>query len=110
MDATGGGIPGPSAVTDAYSATVRVADALGAAGIPIWIGEREFPALSPEDLVVLKAMFNRAKDCVDIERIVAALGSRFDAAYARRKLVEHVGERDAGVSQLDRLVLVWCVG
>ena len=73
----------------------------------VWVGERSFPALSPEDLVVLKAMFNRSKDWVDIESMVASMGVRFDARYCRDQLVRHVGEADPSVGQLDAIVDVW---
>ncbi len=73
----------------------------------VWIGEKPFPALSPEDLVVLKALFNRAKDWTDIERIVAAMGGDFDAGYCRGQLVRHAGAGDASVARLDRILDVW---
>ncbi len=74
---------------------------------PVWIGDRSFPALSAEDLVVLKALFNRGKDWVDIERIVAAMGADFDAGYCRAQLVAHAGAGDASVAQLDGVLGRW---
>lgn len=47
--------------------------------------------LSAEDLVVLKLLFFRGKDLVDIERIVAIQGMKLDREYVRRWLVECVG-------------------
>lgn len=73
----------------------------------VWLGDRSFPALSPEDLVVLKALFNRAKDWVDIERIVAAMGTDFDAKYCRGQLVAHAGAADASVGVLDGVLRRW---
>lgn len=73
----------------------------------LWLGDRQFPALSPEDLVVLKALFNRAKDWTDIERIIAAMGTAFDAEYCRKQLARHAGDDDPSVAQLDRLVATW---
>lgn len=73
----------------------------------VWLGDRCFPALSPEDLVVLKALFNRAKDWVDIERIVAAMASEFDATYCRGQLAAHVGSADGSLAQLDEVLRRW---
>jgi hypothetical protein len=73
----------------------------------VWLGDKEYPALSPEDLTVLKAMFNRGKDWVDIERIVAAMGAAFDGGYARTQLGAHLGADDPAVCQLDRILAVW---
>lgn len=75
--------------------------------VEVWIGDRAFPALSPEDLVVLNALFNRGKDWADIERIVAAMGARFDGVYARGQLVAHAGHDDPGVARLDGLLEAW---
>ena len=62
------------------------------------------PILSPEDLIVLKLLFNRHKDVVDIERIVAALGAAgLDWPYIRRWLIECVGEEDSRMATLKAL-------
>ncbi len=58
------------------------------------LGER-IPILSPEDLIVLKLLFNRHRDIVDIERIVAAVGERLERGYVRAAIIECVGEKDA---------------
>ena len=59
------------------------------AGVPCWI-------LSAEDLAVLKLMFNRPKDRIDVEQMCFTLGAEFDYAYATRQLTEHVGEDERG--------------
>lgn len=61
------------------------------------------PILSAEDMVVLKLLFNRHKDIVDIEHLVAAVGSELDRAYVRSALTECVGEDDLRVTTLERL-------
>lgn len=73
----------------------------------VHLGDRAYPALAPEDLVVLKSLFNRGKDWVDIERIVAAMGPAFDARYCRGQLVAHAGAGDPGVAQLDAILATW---
>ncbi len=65
-------------------------------GRPAWF-------LAPEDLVVFKLLFFRAKDLVDVERLVAFLGPSFDRAYVRRWLCELVGERDERVGSWDAM-------
>jgi len=67
-------------------------------------GEDEISVLSPEDLVVYKAMFNRLKDWADIEQVLYRQGHVFDLDYARGWLVEMVGESDERVRRLDELV------
>ena len=59
--------------------------------------------LSPEDTVILKAFFNRGKDWVDIERLLARQGGDLDRAEIRLWLVEGVGEEDARVRHWDEL-------
>ena len=60
------------------------------------------PILAPEDLIVLKLLFHRHKDIVDIERIVAA-GTALDWPYVRHWLIECVGEDDARMATLNTL-------
>ena len=62
------------------------------------------PILAPEDLIVLKLLFNRHKDVVDIERIVAAMGAELDWPYVRHWLIECVGEEDARMDTLNTLL------
>jgi hypothetical protein len=69
-------------------------------GVPVWI-------LSAEDLAVLKLLFDRPKDHVDIERLLAVQGERFDVAYARDQLVRAMGEDDHRVEALDTYVRRW---
>lgn len=68
--------------------------AAGRARVVGLLGEN-IPILSPEDLIVLKLLFNRHKDIVDIERIVAAVGEALDRKYVRAAIIECVGEGDA---------------
>jgi len=59
--------------------------------------------LSPEDMVILKLFFNRGKDWVDIERLVARQGENLDREEVRKWLVDGVGEQDARVREWDEL-------
>lgn len=58
--------------------------------------------LSAEDLAVLKLLFFRAKDKLDVERLIQLQGSRLDRDYVRGWLVEAVGEDDERVAVWDR--------
>ena len=62
------------------------------------------PILAPEDLIVLKLLFNRHKDIVDIERIAVEVGPALDWPYVRRWLIECVGEHDARMATLNTLL------
>lgn len=69
-------------------------------GRSVWV-------LSAEDLVVLKLLFNRGKDHLDVERLLAIQGGRFDIKYTRGQLVAHIGEDDERVERLDALWARW---
>lgn len=64
---------------------------------------RPVRVLSAEDLTVLKLYFNRPKDQLDIERLVALQGKALDRAYVRRWLVDGVGDDDVRVRWWDEL-------
>jgi len=64
---------------------------------------RPLRVLSPEDTVILKVFFNRGKDWVDIERLLARQGSALDRDEVRRWLVDGVGEGDDRVRRWDEL-------
>ncbi|MCY3821085.1 MAG: hypothetical protein OXH52_17310 [Gammaproteobacteria bacterium] len=65
---------------------------------------RRVPILSAEDLVVLKLLFNRHKDIVDIERLLETSAQGLDADYIRRWLIECVGVDDSRVATWDSLL------
>lgn len=60
--------------------------------------------LSPEDTAVFKLLFFRGKDLVDVERLLALMGTQLDRAYVRDALVEVVGADDFRVHKWDELV------
>lgn len=65
---------------------------------------RPAKVLSAEDTSVLKMLFHRGKDRVDVERLVAIMGRALDDAYVRDWLVECVGEDDHRVAEWDEMV------
>ncbi len=58
--------------------------------------------LSAEDLVLLKLLFFRGKDKLDIERLVQLRGEKLDREYVRDQLVDMMGEDDERVRVWDR--------
>ncbi|MBI5494523.1 MAG: hypothetical protein HY904_05805, partial [Deltaproteobacteria bacterium] len=60
--------------------------------------------LSAEVLAVFKLLFFRAKDVVDLERLLVVQGPRLDVAWVRAQLVTVVGEDDERVRRWDALV------
>jgi hypothetical protein len=59
--------------------------------------------LSAESLAVFKLLFFRAKDLVDLERLVAVQGTRLDVGWVRARIVDMMGEGDARVRRWDEL-------
>lgn len=62
---------------------------------------RPIVALSAEDLAVLKLLFFRPKDVIDVERLVAFRGRDLDRAYVRGWLVDLLGEDDERIERWD---------
>ncbi len=67
------------------------------------LGARLAAILSAEDLIVLKLMFYRGKDLVDVEKVVAMQGPVLDRDYVRRWLVEMMGPDDHRVAKWDEV-------
>ena len=65
---------------------------------------RHVPILSAEDLVVLKLLFNRHKDVVDVERMLQTSTEGLDTAYIRRWLIECVGADDSRIATFESLL------
>lgn len=57
--------------------------------------DSEINVLSAEDLLVCKLLFDRAKDWVDVEAVVATMGERLDRAYVESALELFVERKDA---------------
>jgi len=60
--------------------------------------------LSAETLAVFKLLYFRAKDIVDLQRMIAVQGKRLDVNYVRKKIVEMMGADDERVIRWDELV------
>ncbi len=66
-------------------------------------GPDTIPILGPEHLVVCKAVFNRPKDWLDIEQVLATVDG-FDSEDAMKELVRVVGADDARATRLHEVV------
>lgn len=64
---------------------------------------RRVPFLSMEALAVFEMLFFRAKDLVDLERLLA-VAPELDRDYVRRALVDMMGEEDVRIGRWDELV------
>jgi hypothetical protein len=61
--------------------------------------------LAAEDLCVFKMLFDRPKDWVDLELIVASQGARLDAGTVRSVFSYWIGESDARLARFDALLV-----
>ena len=61
------------------------------------------PILSAEDLVFCKAVFDRPKDWIDIDQVLAAAGPRFDIVRVRSMVDRIIGADDDRRRHLDRV-------
>ncbi len=75
-------------------------DACQARAVRFPFGDSEVPVLTPEDLLVFKAIFNRSRDWGDIEQVLETLGDRFDLPYCVRWLEEILGPDDSRIARL----------
>ena len=78
-------------------------DAAAAARRTVPFADREIPILSPEHLMACKAVFNRAKDWVDIDAM-RALGGAVDAAEVLRWVGRIAGDEDPRYERLANLL------
>jgi len=64
----------------------------------------QVPFVSPEDLVVLKALWHRTKDLADIKALLAARGPEFDRAYVEKTLRGLLQEAARPVPEIERVL------
>ncbi|HZR79943.1 MAG TPA: hypothetical protein VFD92_02515 [Candidatus Binatia bacterium] len=88
---------------DLFFSSIPLHESAGRRTVELSLSGRTIPILSAEDLIVLKLLFFRGKDVVDVERMVALRGEELDRDYVRRWLVDCVGEEDERVARLDAI-------
>jgi hypothetical protein len=71
--------------------------------VAVSLFDKPICVLSAEDIAVLKLLFFRGKDMVDVERLLALQGANLDRVYIRYWLVDAMGEEDERVDAWDRL-------
>lgn len=88
---------------DVFFATLRLHEEMAERHRVVAFGPARIPILAPEHLVVCKAVFDRPKDWVDIEAMVA-WGTEIDKAVAMRWVGELLGHESAAFERLDSLL------
>lgn len=78
---------------DLFFSYDRFHEAVARRAVTVPFADEEIPILAPEHLVVCKATFDRPKDWVDIESMIAA-GTHIEAAEVLRWLGRIVGDED----------------
>jgi hypothetical protein len=66
------------------------------------------PILSAEDIAIFKALYNRAKDWLDIEQLLATQAGAFDASYVRRWIGGMLPDTDPARTRLEALMAQYC--
>jgi hypothetical protein len=84
---------------DLFFAYDALHDAMRAQTVSVPFGPDTIPIIGAEHLVVCKAVFNRAKDWLDIEQVLVTVDG-FDHADARAQLERLVGPHDSRAAQL----------
>ncbi len=69
----------------------------------VHFGDRRLPILSPEHLLVCKAVFDRPKDRLDIEQILVCVGD-LDLDETRSWLVRTLGADDPRTQRFEETV------
>ncbi|HXY94623.1 MAG TPA: hypothetical protein VEP49_19330 [Acidimicrobiia bacterium] len=88
---------------DLFFAYDALHDAMRSQVCAVPFGPDTIPILGAEHLVVCKAVFDRPKDWLDIEQVLATVDA-FDSDDALAELRRIVGNRDARAEHLARLV------
>ena len=68
-------------------------------------GTLSIPILAPEDLLVCKVVFNRRKDWIDIDQILALTAGDLDLDDMRRWVTRIVGRDDKRLAMLEAAVV-----
>ncbi len=87
---------------DLFFASIPLHEAMRRHIRTVPFGEDELPILAPEHLAACKAIFNRAKDWLDIEQILVSV-EHLDTDEVERWLDEILGAGDPRARRFDRL-------
>ena len=67
-------------------------------------GDASIPILAPEDLLVCKTVFDRRKDWIDIDQILALTAGDLDLDDVRRWVIRIVGADDVRLARLEAAI------
>jgi hypothetical protein len=87
---------------DVFIASIPFYDVAEARRQRILLAGREAWVLDPESLTVFKMLFFRAKDLLDVRRLVEV--RELDTDFVRTALVDVVGEDDERIARWDEMV------
>jgi len=89
---------------DLFFADIPFHEAIAARSHEVAYMGTKLPIISAEDLVILKAAFNRPKDWVDIENLFAIQQQALDTAYLRRWLAEFYQPEDLPLQRVEGFI------
>ncbi len=89
---------------DLFFATLGLHSEMASSSREVEFGPTRIPILSPEHLIVCKAVFDRPKDWVDIEEIVS-WGTEVDGPVALHWIDELLGAESAQYERLTALLM-----
>ena len=92
-----------SVPVDVFFTSIPLHDSAAGRTVGVRLLGQTIRILSAEDLTVLKLLFFRGKDLVDVKRLIAVQASKLDRAYVRSWLVDCVGEDSERVRRWDAL-------
>lgn len=96
-------LPWDGIILDVFFATFEFLDEAGRRVERVPFNGRMIPILSAEDLTICKVTFNRPKDWLDLERLVALRSDTFDFAYAHQWLRSILGDGDERIERFNAL-------
>jgi hypothetical protein len=70
---------------------------------PVRLADRDTWVLSPESLAVFKMLFFRAKDVVDLARLLEVHRPELDTEFVRGWLIDMVGRSDPRIAKWDEM-------
>jgi hypothetical protein len=92
------------ALLDVFFVTIPLHEEMADRARIVAFGPAMIPILSPEDLIICKAVFDRPKDWVDIQSMVE-WGTAVDRGVVHRWIAEILGNRSATWSRLSKILV-----
>lgn len=91
------------ALLDVFFATLPLHDEMATRARTVEFGPVQIPILSPEDLIICKAVFGRPKDWVDIESMIG-WGTEVDRSVVALWIDEILGTSSPTLARLEELL------